>query len=107
MMAEAADDQGPAPGRGHEQTIGDAALEVLDRRHPVPAAGEERRHHEHARNEVLLVVATLEAGDVDHALEQLAEQEQPDDRLHQHDRDEPGLAPEAQQVADRQGPGVG
>jgi hypothetical protein len=81
-----------APRRRHQEPVGDPAVEVVDHAHAGPAAGEHRGHHHHTRCQEGDVGAGGEAGDLDDPLEQLAEQQQPDDRLHQADRDQPGLA---------------
>ena len=47
-------------------------------RHPEPAGGEERRHDDDAGREEVDVVAAPEAGDLDDALEERAEEQQPD-----------------------------
>ena len=69
VLQHAPADDRHALDRRDEQAVGDAAVEVVDHRHAVPAAGEERRHDEHAGHEELLVVAALKAGDLDDALE--------------------------------------
>jgi hypothetical protein len=85
---------------------GHAPVDVLDQRHPAPRRAEHRGHHDHAGREERDVRVTVEAGDLDHPLEQRAEQQQPDHRLDQRHRDEPRLAPQLAQVAQRHVQGV-
>jgi hypothetical protein len=101
-LRHATRDQRAPPHRRHEQPVGHPAVDVLDRGHPAPARGEQRRHHDDPGRQVGDVGLVAEAGQVGHALEQLAEQQQPDQRLHERHRDEPRLAPERPQVAQRQ-----
>ncbi len=95
-----------APDRRDEEAVHDAALHVVDERHAVPAGRRDRRHDDDAGREVVDVAAALEARDVDDALEERAEEQQPDDRLDERDRNPGGLADEGAQVAQRDVPAV-
>ena len=101
FLEDAAGDQRLAPHRRDEEAGGDAAVDVFDQRHPAPGRVEHRRHHHHAGGEERDVGVPVEARDLDDLLEQRAEQQQPDHRLHQRDADEPRLAPQLAQMADR------
>jgi hypothetical protein len=81
-----------APDRGHQQAVGDAAVKVAEHPHAGPAAGEQRGHHHHARRQEGDVGGRAEARDLGDALEELTEEQQPHDRLHQADGDQPRLA---------------
>ena len=99
LLEDPPGDQRLAADRRDQEARGDAAVEVLDQRHPAPGRVEHRGHHDHAGRQERDVGVAVEAGDLDHPLEQRAEQQQPDHRLDQRDRHEPGLAPQLAQVA--------
>ncbi len=69
------------------------------KRHAGPAGARDREHHDDAGREEVDVGAAVEAGDLRHGLEQRAEQQQPDDRLHERDAEERGLPRDHAQVA--------
>jgi hypothetical protein len=80
-----------APDGRDEEAVHDAAIHVVNERDAVPAGRGDRGHHDHARREVVGVAATGEPGDLDDALEERAEEQQPDDRLDERDRNPGGL----------------
>src|SRR5215207_1033677 len=92
---------------GDQEPVDHAPVEVLDHPHAGLAAGERARHDHDPGGQVVDVGVGHEPGDVGRGLEHRPEQQQPDDRLHQDDRDPPGLAGQVAQVAHGHEPGVG
>jgi hypothetical protein len=89
-----------APGRRDEHPVHHAAVHVVDEPHAGPAGGRHGQHHHHAGRQVVQVGAAAEPGDLGDGLEQRAEQQQPDQRLHERDHHERGLAQQRAQVAE-------
>ena len=87
-------------GRAGQEPVEQATIDVLDHAHAGPAARHERRHHDDAGHEIVEVgPRRVESGDVGHAAEQRAEQEQPDDRLDEGHGHEPRLPQQLAGVA--------
>jgi hypothetical protein len=91
-LGDAAEVERATPDRGDEQAVHGAAVDVFDEAHPGPPRARDREHDDHPRGKELDVGAAREAGDVDGALEQRPEEEQPDDGLDERDADPGRLA---------------
>ena len=100
--------QAGAAGRRGEEPVHDAAVHVLDVGRAGPGAAEQRHHHDDAGREELQIAAVVaESRDVDDRLEQLPEQQQPDDRLDEVDDEEGRHASGGPQLARGEEGGVG
>jgi hypothetical protein len=106
-LGEPTGDQRDAADGGDEEAVEHAAVEVVQQRHAAPPAREQRAHDDDARCQEVEVRAGPEARDLDHALEQGAVEQQPDQRLHERDEDPDGLPEQAPDVPDRHVVGVG
>jgi predicted MFS family arabinose efflux permease len=86
--------QQPHPGcRADQEPVQRPALDLLDHGHARPHVAGHRVHRDDPRDEVLEVGAgRAEPGQVHDLLEQLTEQEQPDRRLHDAERQHPRVA---------------
>ena len=89
----APDDRAPSRRR-REEALDDAAVEILDRPHSRPGAGEERGHDRDPGRQVVDVRNSAEAVQIGDPAEELAVEQQPDHRLDEHEHDPDRLARE-------------
>ena len=80
----------------------DAAVEVLDRSHAGPGAGEEGGHDRDPRGQVVDVRRRPEARQFGDAPEELAVEQEPEHRLDQHQRDPDRLSQQVPHQPDEQ-----